>query len=190
MTAVAAGPTFVFLYGPPAAGKLTIARELAKLTGFRVFDNTTSIEWALPFFDFGTAEFWRLVMKFRFTVWEEAARAGLDLIMTFVYATSDDTALVDQTMAIAPTHGGRNGIVRLLCPAEVLMERIDAPDRIERRKLSTKEGFRQSLQQYDFFQPLPGHEGLEIDTSAVKPQAAAAKIASYYDLPVVGNTAG
>jgi len=29
----------VFIYGPPASGKLTVARELATLTGYRLFHN-------------------------------------------------------------------------------------------------------------------------------------------------------
>ena len=29
----------VFIYGPPAVGKLTVAKELAALTGFKVFHN-------------------------------------------------------------------------------------------------------------------------------------------------------
>jgi len=29
----------VFIYGPPAVGKLTVANALAKVTGFKVFHN-------------------------------------------------------------------------------------------------------------------------------------------------------
>ena len=32
-------PLLVYLYGPPAAGKLTIAEKVRALTGFRLFHN-------------------------------------------------------------------------------------------------------------------------------------------------------
>ncbi len=41
----------VYLYGPPAVGKLTIATELARRTGFKVFHNHLSIDCVKPVFD-------------------------------------------------------------------------------------------------------------------------------------------
>ena len=38
---------FVFLYGAPAVGKLTVGRELARLTGVRLFDNHLVVDAAL-----------------------------------------------------------------------------------------------------------------------------------------------
>ena len=44
----------VFIYGPPAVGKLTVATELVKLTGFKLFDNHVSIDFVKSVFEFGT----------------------------------------------------------------------------------------------------------------------------------------
>ena len=49
----------VILYGAPASGKLTIATELGKRTGFKVFHNHLSIDCVRPVFDFGTPPFLR-----------------------------------------------------------------------------------------------------------------------------------
>ena len=38
---------FVVLYGRPAVGKLTVARELSALTGYAVFDNHLVVDVAL-----------------------------------------------------------------------------------------------------------------------------------------------
>jgi shikimate kinase len=35
----------VFIYGPPAAGKLTVAKELSAVTGYKLFDNHVTIDW-------------------------------------------------------------------------------------------------------------------------------------------------
>ena len=34
----------IFIYGAPAAGKLTVANEIARQTGFKVFHNHLSID--------------------------------------------------------------------------------------------------------------------------------------------------
>ena len=47
----------VFIYGPPGVGKLTVAKELAGLTGYKLFHNHLSIDWVLPVFDFGSDPF-------------------------------------------------------------------------------------------------------------------------------------
>ena len=40
----------IFIYGPPAAGKLTVATEIAALTGYKVFHNHLSIDCIEPIF--------------------------------------------------------------------------------------------------------------------------------------------
>lgn len=47
------GGRHVLLYGPPAAGKLTVARCLAAEYGLKLLDNTLTIEVALRLFEFG-----------------------------------------------------------------------------------------------------------------------------------------
>ena len=40
----------IFIYGPPATGKLTIATELAALTGYTLFHNHPSLNLAREIF--------------------------------------------------------------------------------------------------------------------------------------------
>src|ERR1700751_4193719 len=44
----------LFLYGPAASGKLTIARELATLTGFALFHNHLVVDAVAAAFPFGS----------------------------------------------------------------------------------------------------------------------------------------
>lgn len=84
----------VFIYGPPASGKLTVAKELAKLTGFRLFHNHISIKLVQSLFEFGSKPFWRLTDKYRREMIEEATKEGVDTIFTFVYGKKADDAFV------------------------------------------------------------------------------------------------
>ena len=38
----------IFIYGPPAVGKLTVARELARIAAFAVFDDHPAINSLQP----------------------------------------------------------------------------------------------------------------------------------------------
>ena len=73
----------LFLHGPPAAGKLTIARELAATTGFRVFHNHATVDALLSVFEFGSAPFVELRERIWLDVIAEAAVAMPGLIFTF-----------------------------------------------------------------------------------------------------------
>ncbi len=89
---------FVIIFGPPAVGKMTVAYAVAKRTGFRVFHNHMTIDLVLPFFDFGTPAFGRLVGSFRQRIFEEVAQSSLPgLIFTYVWALNDpgDSTFID-----------------------------------------------------------------------------------------------
>jgi dephospho-CoA kinase len=85
----------VYIYGPPATGKLTVANALAAQTGYKVFHNHLSIDCIRPVFDFGTESFWRLVHQIRLMTIEESARSGTDLIYTSVYSHPNNQALLE-----------------------------------------------------------------------------------------------
>lgn len=54
----------IFLYGPMAAGKLTVARELAARTGFALFHNHLLVDAVAAVFPFGSPSFVRLREQF------------------------------------------------------------------------------------------------------------------------------
>ena len=93
-----AGPTLLFVVGPPAVGKMTVGHEIAERTGLRLFHNHLAIEPALRFFEFGSPPFRRLVEGFRTQVFEEVAASDLPgMIFTYVWAFDSpaDWAAVD-----------------------------------------------------------------------------------------------
>src|SRR5437879_13522083 len=105
----------VFIYGPPASGKLTVATELSKLTGFKLFDNHVSIQFVQSIFEFGTKTFWRLTGKYRLEMIEEAAREGVDTIFTFVYSKGEDDRFVKRVQQKVRSNRGTVCFVRLQC---------------------------------------------------------------------------
>jgi len=51
----------IFIYGPPATGKLTVAKELAKLTKYKIFHNHLTVDLIGSVLKFGTKTFLTLV---------------------------------------------------------------------------------------------------------------------------------
>jgi hypothetical protein len=173
----------VFIYGPPGVGKLTVARELARLTAFKVFHNHVSIDCAESVFDFGTKPFGRVVEKIRFAVFEEAARAGVSLIFTFVYACPEDTPFVERVCATVEAEGGRVCLVRLVCDREVLERRLPHPERARVGKMASLDTLREVAGRYDIFSPVPARESLSLDNTRLAPAEVAELIARHYHLP-------
>lgn len=172
----------IFIYGPPAVGKLTVAEELGRLTNFVVWDNHRSLDAVLPLFAFGTPSLNRLVEQIRVSVLQEAAREGVDAIFTFVYAHPLDTAHVERIAGAVEREGGDVCFVQLLCTPETQDLRVMAEDRARRQKLRSAEVIRQMREDYDLVTPIPGRETLSIDTTHLPPAETAARIAAHYRL--------
>jgi predicted kinase len=178
---VSHGATLVYLYGPPAVGKLTVATELQRRTGFRLFHNHLTVDAIRSVFEFKSAPFTDVIHRTRLDVFETAARNGIDVIFTnnSVWAVPDGRSLfaafARQARDRVEASGGRVVFVQLTAPRDVLESRVDAPSRKELRKLVEPGRLNELLLLHD---PEPLHAGdVVIDTSTTSPAEAAATIA-------------
>jgi len=180
----AAVVNFVFLYGAPAVGKLTVAQELARLTGYRLFHNHHSIDYARPIFDFGAPGFFALVEDIRVLTAEHAAKRQVNLIHTGVYVHSHGDQFHDRLLDAVEGNGGRVCLVQLLCDPGEQARRLDAPSRLALNKLTRVELPEELRATHDWLTPIPSRPSLTIDTTTLLPEAAARLIADHYGLPV------
>jgi hypothetical protein len=180
----------LFLYGPPAVGKLTVAREVSALTGWPVFHNHMSVDLAREFFEFGSPGFAKVVDTLRMAMFEAAAIEPLDgLIFTFVYGLPHDDPWVQGVIDLVERHGGEVLFVRLRCPPEILLERVALPDRTRYRKMASPEMLATWLEQCDVLSALPFVTSLNLDTSQVQPSEAARRIVAHYAIPLAASKA-
>lgn len=173
----------VFIYGPPAAGKLSVATELAAITGYTLFHNHQSIEFVKPIFPRGTPSFGPMIEAIRLLVIAQAARADLPgMIFTFVYAHPEDGPFVERVVDAVEPHGGHVYFVQLLCHPAVLETRVANESRAAHGKITSPDTLHDVLHQYDLFTPLPDRHSLQLDSAQTTPQEAAQHIAAHYSL--------
>lgn len=182
-----AGSRHIVIYGPPAAGKLTVARRLASDYGLKVLDNHLTADVAGRLFDFGTQPFSELVRVLRFELYRAAARAGLNIVSTSVYAHPIDRRYVDRVVEICEAEGGRLTFVQLLPPPAVLEQRVVEPSRADAAKIRDAAALRHALTRWDLRTPINAGD-LSIDNSDLPPETVAAMIAEHTGLgPVAGG---
>jgi RNase adaptor protein for sRNA GlmZ degradation len=172
----------ILIYGAPAAGKLTVANEIAERTGYKVFHNHLTIDAVAPIFPFGANSFWRLVHLFRIETIAEAARENVDLIYTFCYAKGADDAHVAHVAKTVEENGGEIHFVLLRCAREELERRVSDESRTRFRKLKDIEILNELLNKNDLYSPVPERASLIIDNTNLSAEDAARKIIEHYDL--------
>lgn len=175
----------IILYGPPAVGKLSLATELAKLTGYGLLQNHLTNDLVHQVFPYGHPEMARLVIRFRSELIETAAKARVDgLISTMVYARNgtDDKVLAQWRKSVAK-HDGETCFVRLHCPETVLKQRMNLASRTKERKIFNAAMLRAFMKPWDLYSPVRGAASLEIDTEQLKAPAAAKMVAQHFRLP-------
>ena len=123
----------IFIFGPPAVGKMTVAQELAKTTGFKVFHNHAAIECVLPVFDYGSPKYCVLVNDIRKRMFEEVARSNLSgFVFTFVFALNRDYGhqLVKEWCEIFQSRGSSIYFVELEASLEERLKRNKTENRL------------------------------------------------------------
>ena len=174
---------FVVLYGPPAVGKFTVARELAKLTGYKLFHGHLTWNMVTPIFEWGSDTYKRVLPKVRRLVFEEAARSNTNLIFTFVYSPS--RGHIAETNYFQPVEkcGGKLCLVRLYANKEVTEKRVTNRSRAEAGKLNTVSALRDYHRKLpDLNQSIPNRKSLELDTGQLSPVDSARAIDAFYAL--------
>lgn len=173
----------IFMYGMPATGKLTVARELARITGFNVFHNHLAVDLLLSIFEFGSKPFVELREEIWLSVFRQAAENDLPgLIFTFAPEGTVRAAFISSTVKTIGGSGGSVDFVELTCPMAELRRRIPDPARAQYKKLSSVALFEElhaGGRFSDFAMPEPR---VSLDTSVRPPARAALEIARALEL--------
>lgn len=173
----------VILYGPPGVGKLTVARLLAKKTGYHVLHNHLFIELLCSLFDWGSKPYTELITRYRLELLEMASTQKLSgVIMTFIYGVEINEKEVRKLYNTMKKKGVRVYFVKLDCNLRMLEKRITQHSRKEFTKIRKVRDLRRFLKKHSMHQTTPVGENFLIDTTNKSAQKVASSIISSLDL--------
>jgi hypothetical protein len=167
---------FVFLYGPPAAGKLTVAKLVAAQTGFAIFHNHLIVDAVGAVFPFGTPQFKLLRERFWLDVISGACAEDRSMIFTFQPEGSVSSAFPRQVISTIEHAGGKTLLAYLKLSHAEQSKRIANADRAHFGKLRDPELLGRLQSDFDACEEAMPTPDLVIDTANTSPRDAAASI--------------
>jgi len=172
----------IVIYGSPAAGKLTVGRELQKLTGYKLMHNHLTLDLINAIFDDYHAH--RTVLRrIRLDVVQAALRTDIaGLIMTYTYQLEDGLDFLNDLVDLVEQSNGEVDFVQLKCDQEELERRVTDESRRIFTKTNDVATLRSTLARPKVFDTVPFENNLVIDTTRQEPSATAQEIKQYYRL--------
>ena len=163
----------LFIYGPVASGKLTIARLVSERTGLALFHNHLIVDAVAAVFPFGSKEFIRLRERFWLETVSAAAEAGQSLIFTFAPEPTVAGDFPERVSRLVEAAGGEVIYVALDVEPEEQERRLVDPTRASFGKLRSPEILRDlRAPMAACMQAMPS-PAIRIDTGTTTPAQAA-----------------
>jgi adenylate kinase len=178
----------IFLHGLPGVGKLTVARELARLTGYKLFHNHLTVDLVESVFEFGSRPFVELRESIWLAMFTRAAEEQLaGLIFTFAHDRTVRSSFIAETQKGVESVGGRVFFVELRCAPEELERRLVEPLRRDFGKLDSVARFRELKDGGAFDGSGIPAGGLVLETDGISAAEAAAEIFRQVALETAGQ---
>ncbi len=175
----------IFIYGSPGVGKLTVANELSKLTGFTVFHNHMAIDLVRPLYGYGNERSEELVHAVDLSAIVAMAALGKDLI--FTYSRPNDREFIRRAVDGVEQHGGKALFVGLACSKEELVRRLGSRKGSAYSKITDGKSLAQFESRHGPFRRITLRKGIDIDTTSMSPKAAALRISVGLGLKRAGS---
>lgn len=169
----------IILYGPIAAGKLTVANELAAIADIKVFDNHQAQDIIEPIVTRQYADFAILVYGTWRSILDAAVKADqVNVVFTFPFAANlqRDTDFLSKLINDSREYGAEVYPVFLTCDKDTLQSRVIEESRKAYGKVTTPEVMNALIEKYDFDTPLQIDGNTTFNTKEIPARDVAAEI--------------
>ena len=172
---------FIFIYGPPASGKLTIAERLSNITGIPLFHNHLTRDIAKELYGDKLDDNYTLVNELRYQVFEYCAKHETDLIFTVVYGGKGDESIFKEYISKINEYGFEISFVELTASSDDLINRVENESRKKYKKLTDQHVMKNLVSDLSVFS-IPFVDSLKVNTSELTADESAQYIAKQLGL--------
>lgn len=129
-------PKLLIIFGPPAVGKLTVAKELLKISDFKLLHNHMVDDLLTNYFQHGSTQLNTLSYEFRKSIIEECIKSGMNIVFTFFWKFDLERCKksVESFKNVVEQSGGEVFFVELFASLDTRMLRAGMEDRHKAKK--------------------------------------------------------
>lgn len=174
----------IYIYGPPASGKLTVARRLEKITGYKLFHNHLINDMISEIIPFEHPKFWKFSNELKLMVLDKSSALGVrGIIFTNVYVGGD---FPEKVKKIARKNGDKIYFVKLEPSKKALLRRVKHPSRKKYKKISSKAEVKKFVSKHEIYNEIASKNQLIVNNSKIPAKEVAENIVKKFRLRRLG----
>lgn len=174
---------FILIYGSPAVGKLTVSKELEKITDYHIFHNHDVIDLVVRFWSREDIRYQKIRCELAFKAIDLLLSEGAKIIFTHSYAKNfvfktgmTDTEFIDQIYKICKKRDYEFCPIQLICDEKEILRRIKSDSRKLHGKLKKVSIMKNLLKTSDFSSPLEHSNNFVINNTNISAKKVAKTI--------------
>ncbi|OGI73815.1 hypothetical protein A3D42_03300 [Candidatus Nomurabacteria bacterium RIFCSPHIGHO2_02_FULL_41_18] len=184
-------PVVIFIYGPQAVGKFTVAKILSKKTGYKLTHNHALNNLIDELFNRGTYENGTMKDRLRYDLLQNAVRAGINFVTTHCYAHDyvspaglTDPKYVEDLEKKLTRLGAVFYPIQLKASPKELLRRVGMKSRKEFKKLTDRKIMRALILKHNWRSSPKLKNNFIIENTYISPQKVASMIIKHFKLKV------
>jgi len=174
----------ILIHGPPASGKFTVAKELAKITKYKLVHIHDFYD---PLAEIFTEEHYyeiiEILEKHFLNIFENASKLKIKgLIFTYTEMARNKFRFIKKIKKLFKKYGGRLVFVHLSCHEKELYKRVINKSRKKYWKTKTKKDMEWMLKNKNYEKTFEGATILKIDNTKIPAKKVAQQIKKYFKI--------
>lgn len=172
------------IYGPPASGKMTIAKELYNITEARFFPHNVIFDLINPLFGNPRENdwMWDLYEEIKLDIIKKAKEESVDLVLTEIFDKKFSNIRIKKFVNNLKKLNIDFSFVKITCNKEELLKRVENEDRKNTEKIASRDEYKKIIGKGDLDAVIPYVDNIIIDNTNLSPKDAAKKIKNKINL--------
>lgn len=168
----------IIIYGPPGVGKMTVAKELVKITKGKYLPHNLIFDLISPIISEDTADddLWDLYEEIKVDILKTAKKKDVDVVITDIYNNPISNERFEEFIDELRKAKIPYKFVKLTCDKSAHLKRVSNEERKNTKKVSSIKLINKIMKKSDLDSEIPFVKNLVIDNTNLSAKQVAMKI--------------